>query len=71
MQSGWPRGRKESLIKMNFKYTGCEGGDCIQMAQDKDHRSALVKPHWTREFLDQLSDISAPEEESFSTEPAH
>jgi hypothetical protein len=33
---GRPRRRREDNIKMDLQEVGCEGIDCIEMAQDKE-----------------------------------
>ena len=39
---GRPRGRWEDNIKMDLQEVGCEGMDCIDMAQDRDRWRVLV-----------------------------
>jgi len=40
---GKPRRRWEDNIKMDLWEVGCEGMDCIDVAQDRDRWQALVK----------------------------
>ena len=39
---GRPRRRWEDNIKMDLREVGCEGMDCIELAQDRDRWRALV-----------------------------
>jgi len=39
---GRPRGRWEDNIKLDLQAVGCEGMDCVDVAQDRDMWRALV-----------------------------
>ena len=40
---GRPRRRREDNIKMNFREAGCNAGDWIDLAQDRDQWQAYVR----------------------------